>query len=136
MARYGKKSTLEKVLVLPALASLGVILIGGSTRASITLTEFTSDDGSKLTDIVTNCQNPTLIEKCGICGKDLGRRRDRWVRCDKCKGCTKDWTARNPLASIPCLTCRTARISTKFARLGTYPDLKCRSSIYTFASVY
>ena len=42
-------------------------------------------------------------------------------------GCTEGWTGRNLTTSILCLTCRTltARISTEFTKLGTYPDLEC-----------
>ena len=50
-----------------------------TTSASINV-----DVGLKRTDIVTKCQNRTSIKKCGICGKDPGRRQARWVRCDKC----------------------------------------------------
>ena len=38
--------------------------------------------------------------------------------------CTNGQAARNLSVSIPCLTCRTARIFTEFTRLGTYPNHK------------
>ena len=40
--------------------------------------------------------------------------------CYKCNSCTKGWTARNLPASIPYLTCRTAKIFAEFTRFGTW----------------